>query len=148
MRTKTKNMKPVKTHSSKTLNDFFAVTDKHEFEKTEKNMLLAMRIEKAMKAKGFNKTEFATAMKVQPSVITKWLSGTHNFTTETLYDIEEKLSMCIINVKEPDRFEIISRSHITVAVTSKGELAPYCYGFVPHDLLKINQKTTKAVLQN
>jgi hypothetical protein len=35
--------------------------------------------------------EFAIMMKVQPSRVTRWLSGEHNFTLETLCAIEIKL---------------------------------------------------------
>jgi ribosome-binding protein aMBF1 (putative translation factor) len=111
---KKEKSKPAKTHKSEVLNAFFSVSDKDEHEKTEKNMLLAMRIEKAMKEKGYNKVQFAAAMKVQPSVITKWLSGTHNFTLDTLFDIEKELSMSLINTSEPSNIQTINSSYVTV----------------------------------
>jgi transcriptional regulator with XRE-family HTH domain len=54
-------------------------------------MLLAARIDDARKAKGWSQHEFAEQMGKNPSEISKWLSGTHNFTSDTLWDIEEKL---------------------------------------------------------
>lgn len=63
-----------------------------------KGALLSDKIEAAMKAKGLNRTTFARLMKVQASVITRWLSGTHNFTVETLYGIEEKLNIELIKL--------------------------------------------------
>ena len=62
-----------------------------EFEKTKKRMLLAAKIADAMKAKGWNKGKLAEALDQHQSVITKWLSGTHNFTADTLFDIERVL---------------------------------------------------------
>ena len=38
-----------------------------------------------------SRSQFANMMQTQPSVVTKWLSGKHNFTLETLCDIESKL---------------------------------------------------------
>ena len=90
--------KTARKHNSEILDDFFSVTDAKAYAKTEKNMLLAMRIDKAIKAKGLNKTKFANKMGVQASVITRWLSGAHNFTTDTLFDIEEALETCYINI--------------------------------------------------
>ncbi|MBB1284585.1 helix-turn-helix transcriptional regulator [Flavisolibacter sp. BT320] len=61
--------------------------------KVQKAKQLASRIEVAIKEKGINKSAFANMMGVQPSVITKWLSGGHNFTIDTLFDIEENLEI-------------------------------------------------------
>lgn len=107
--------KTARTHSSELLDDFFSVKNKKKYDKTEKNMLLAVRIEEAMKKHGYNKVRFAEAMHVQPSMVTRWLSGTHNFTIDTLYDIERLLSICIVNVIEPPLIEVIDKLHITVS---------------------------------
>lgn len=150
MKTKPKNMKPLKNHKSKILDDFFSVTDKNEYEKTEKKMLLAIRIEKAMKEKGLSKSQFAIAMKVQPSVITKWLSGTQNFTYDTLFDIQKTLSIEIINCGEPEGLEIVNRSYV-IAITNQGKLAncnDFSQEMMYKDLMQIPQGKTKAVLIN
>ncbi|HVX28376.1 MAG TPA: helix-turn-helix transcriptional regulator, partial [Parafilimonas sp.] len=63
-------------------------------EKINKSMLLAQKIFKAIKAKGWNKSDFAEAMGVKNlSIISKWLSGTNNFETNTLFDIEKVLDI-------------------------------------------------------
>ena len=110
--------KIARTHTSELLDDFFSVKDKKEYDKTEKNMLLATRIEEAMKKRGFNKGQFAEAIQVQPSVITRWLSGTHNFTIDTLYDIERLLSINIVNVIEPRLIKVIDKLHVTVSTSN------------------------------
>jgi transcriptional regulator with XRE-family HTH domain len=56
---------------------------------------------RAEKARGWNQNQFAEAMGKQPSEISKWLSGTHNFTAETLWDIEDQLGIELIALKEP-----------------------------------------------
>lgn len=55
----------------------------------ERRMRLAGFIADLIEQKGWTNGEFAKKMGKQPSVISKWLSGTHNFTTETLWEIEE-----------------------------------------------------------
>ena len=70
------------------------------FEKTKKQMLLTAKIQDAVKAKGINNAKFAAMMDQHPSVISKWLSGTHNFTVDTLLDIEEKLGISLIALNE------------------------------------------------
>ncbi len=59
-------------------------------------MLLAAKIDNAIKAKYWKKKEFAESLNKKPSEIAKWLSGTHNFTIETLFDIERVLDINII----------------------------------------------------
>ena len=107
--------KETKVYKSKILNDFFTINDTKAYKRTEKNMLLALRILKAMQTKKLNRIKFAEEMGVHPSVVTKWLSGTHHFTTETLFDIEEKLNICIINVVEPQQIETIVTYQIQVS---------------------------------
>ena len=44
----------------------------------------------------------------QPSVVTKWLSGTHNFTADTLADIQRVLEISLFNFDVQSRQEKIS----------------------------------------
>lgn len=64
--------------------------------RTFKQMAIAVRIADALEAKGWSKSEFAARMSQQPSVITRWLSGTQNFTIDTLSDIEEMLGVQLL----------------------------------------------------
>lgn len=66
------------------------------YEKTAKLMRIAVKIDDAIKASGMSKQDFALKLGKQKSVITKWLSGTHNFTAETLVEIEEVLDIKLI----------------------------------------------------
>lgn len=56
-------------------------------------------IEARLRGIGMSKKEFAERMDAQPSAVTKWLSGKHNFTIETLFKIEEVLRIQIF-IKE------------------------------------------------
>jgi transcriptional regulator with XRE-family HTH domain len=120
-----KKKKPARIHSTELTKDFFTITDKDQYEKTEKHMLLAMRIEAARKATGWSKREFANKLKVQPSVISKWLSGTHNFTSDTLFNIERELKICIVNVRENPHIELINRMQANIAAREQVPAAPF-----------------------
>ena len=61
--------------------------------KTERKMLIAAVLDDILKEKGWNKTRFAEKVDQQQSVITKWLSGTHNFTVDTLEEIGLALNL-------------------------------------------------------
>lgn len=87
-------------HTSKVLGDLLKEITPQEQTRTENKMVLAAKIDDARKARGWSKQEFASAMNQQPSVISKWLSGTHNFTADTLWDIEEKLEIELIALSE------------------------------------------------
>jgi transcriptional regulator with XRE-family HTH domain len=66
-----------------------------ELQKTKVKMVLAARIDDILQQKGWTKKQFALKLSKSPSEITKWLSGTHNFTIDTLSDICHVLDMDI-----------------------------------------------------
>lgn len=61
--------------------------------KISNKMYLAARLDDLLVAKGWNKSTFAEKMGKRPSEISKWLSGTHNFTMDTLTDIAHFLEV-------------------------------------------------------
>jgi transcriptional regulator with XRE-family HTH domain len=72
-----------------------------EQEMTDAKMLLAVRIADAMEARNWKNKDLLKAVgRDNPSVITKWLSGTHNFTTETLVAIGSALGISLLNLGE------------------------------------------------
>lgn len=80
---------------------------------TDAKMQLAAKIADAMFAKGWNKTELMRAIgKRNPSEITRWLSGTHNFTVETLIDLGRVLDTKFINFE--DNKPPVQQFHISV----------------------------------
>lgn len=85
-----------------------------EEKRIRSKMLLAAKIEDAMKAKGWNKTELlkATGQK-NASVATKWFSGTHNFTHDTLFDIQEALGVNLLSINDATE-EVIVTYHVIV----------------------------------
>ncbi len=107
-------MKQNETYNSDILDELLDEISPSELKKTEKRMLLAKRIAEGMQAKNWRKTDLAKAMKKQPSVITKWLSGTHNFSIDTLFDLEETLGIKLINTEESP-VQTVASFHISLS---------------------------------
>jgi len=76
------------------LDDILEEISTVEMKKIEQKMLNSEKIRKAMDAKGWNKTRLLEEMNMKSaSIITKWLSGTHNFTQDTLIEIGQVLDI-------------------------------------------------------
>lgn len=77
----------------------------------ENRMLLSAKIFEAIQGQGISKSKLAGLLGQHPSVITKWLSGTHNFTTDTLTDIERvlKIKLFAHNVEQRKQIVIVKR---------------------------------------
>jgi len=87
--------------------------------KTDKKMILATKIAHAIKAKGLKKSEFANKLGKVPSEISKWLSGTHNFTTDTLLDIEEILSIQLVDTSNWDSYDRFKKVNVKPPLKAK-----------------------------
>lgn len=85
-----------------------------EQEETDVKMLLAAKIYKAMKQKGWTQTRFAEAANQHVSVVSKWLSGTHNFTVETLLSIQRMLGIRLLDIDEP-KFKSLLDVKLTIS---------------------------------
>jgi ribosome-binding protein aMBF1 (putative translation factor) len=124
-------MGKAKNYTSNLLDSIMKEISADEQEKTDKKMLLAARIDDAIKAKGWKKKDFATAMNKKPSEISKWLSGTHNFNSDTLFDIEPILGICLINISETAKPQV---TKYEILVSQKVELPkekPYTNPYSP-----------------
>jgi len=76
-----------KGHFSDFLDDFEKEIPVSVSKKIARKLCIAAVLDDILKEKGWNKTRFASETKQQPSVITKWLSGNHNFTVDSLEEI-------------------------------------------------------------
>lgn len=68
-----------------------------------KKELLAKLIKDSLQEANMRSSQFAEKVKKRPSEVTKWLSGSHNFTIDTLFQIEKELGITIINLSEPPK---------------------------------------------
>jgi transcriptional regulator with XRE-family HTH domain len=97
------------TYNSPILDALFQETSSKESRKIEKRMLLAAKIDDAIKAKGWKQKHLLEALgKENPSIISKWLSGTHNFTTDTLFELEEVLDITLVDLEEKPKEQVAS----------------------------------------
>lgn len=99
------NNKP-RTYKSPILSELIENISQEELEKTESKMRLAVKIADAIKSKGYGKTEFAKKIKKNNSEISKWLSGTHNFTHDTLILLQKELDVNLVNSVINEKLEI------------------------------------------
>jgi len=63
----------------------------------DNKQLVADKIKDRLKQLGISRQQFASMMKVQPSTVTKWLSGNNNFQIYTLFEIEKQLQFNLFN---------------------------------------------------
>ncbi|MBQ9231506.1 MAG: helix-turn-helix transcriptional regulator [Prevotella sp.] len=91
-------MKVITGKTSKVIADVLAQIDQKEFARTQKRLMLAAKIDEAMRRKGYNQRQFAKLMGKSTTVISEWLSGERNFTSDTLVDIEEALGIQLLDV--------------------------------------------------
>ncbi len=94
-----KSMK-AENYSSELLDSMLDAITPEQQKSIDRKMMLAAKIYDAMKAKGWNQKTFAAAIGKQQSEISKWLSGTHTFTSDTLWTIGDNLGIELLPVKE------------------------------------------------
>lgn len=59
---------------------------------------IAERLSEVLKTKGLTQKDFARILNKRDSEISKWLTGKHNFTTQTIARIETALGCKLINI--------------------------------------------------
>lgn len=106
------NQSKAKKHSSKILTELLSEISPLEMKKTKEKMMLAARIEDLVNEKGWTKSQFAKKMGKNPSEITKWYSGTQNFTTEILTHISFVLEVNVADLFCMKHQQVIDRKSI------------------------------------
>jgi transcriptional regulator with XRE-family HTH domain len=132
-------MNKAEIYHSPILDELMQEISPEELEKTEKRMLLAARIDDAIKAKGWKRKDFAEALGKIPSEITKWLSGTHNFTSDTLFDIERVLNIKLVKLDNRPQ-EVIKTYIFNVTSQSAQEPQDYLGSIIYNNDLKQSYK--------
>lgn len=112
--------KKAKKYNSDILTGIFSEITPQEQKRTDNRMLLAAKIKEGMNAKSWKNKHLAEALNQQPSVITKWLSGSHNFTSDTLSDIENVLGIKLLAVEEKKERQVVTyRTLISATVVNE-----------------------------
>lgn len=134
-----KMSKKAKHYSSEGVQGLLQKRDPVKTARTRKRMLIAARIEDILNELGWKKKDLADHLGKNPSEVTKWLSGTHHFTTDTLSDIEHVTGMAIIPVAEKKEPRIIWQVVVRQEVKEKhGEFVP------PKEML--DPRTLKSIV--
>lgn len=106
-----------KQHTSSLISELMAESTPLENAQVKNRMELAAKLDDLIIQKKWSKKEFAKRVGKHPSEITKWLSGTHNFT----HDILTEISL-VLNISLSDLFakkQVQSLPNVTVIVSSK-----------------------------
>ncbi|QEC45684.1 helix-turn-helix domain-containing protein [Pseudobacter ginsenosidimutans] len=91
-------------YSSDLIDEMFKLITPEAQAKTHYRMGLAAKIDDALKAKGWKNQDLAKALNIKSSsLVSKWLSGTHNFTVDTLVLIQMALGIQLLDVGEEDK---------------------------------------------
>jgi transcriptional regulator with XRE-family HTH domain len=134
-------MNKAQEYSSNIIDDLLADITPQDIEKRAKKLLLATRIAEAIQKKGWSKKEFAQRINRKPSEISRWLSGSNNFTVDTLLEIEELLCISLLHVEEgvlePKTRKTVKYNLVIAAVnrnkSANNNIVPYGsnWNFVP-----------------
>jgi transcriptional regulator with XRE-family HTH domain len=119
-------MNKIETYSSKAIDSILKEIDPKLEKQVEFRMKLAAKIDNARKKLGWNKKQLAEKLSKRPSEISKWLSGTHNFTSDTLFDIQVLMGIELINLNEKPKEQVL-RFSFEVSQTESGKT--YNYGY-------------------
>ena len=94
-------MKKAEGHHIDILEELLNEITPRERKRTENRMRLAAKIADAIEAKGWSKQKLAKELGYKSSsIVTKWLSGTNNFTCDVLSDIQDVLGVELLNTEE------------------------------------------------
>lgn len=103
--------KPKRTDKVDQISNILNAVDPVEKNRLRYRMKLAAKIDDARRKRNLSKAQFAEVMNKRPSEITKWLSGTHNFTTDTLFEIQHSLDIELLDI---DIEEKVTHTHLVV----------------------------------
>ena len=113
---------------------------------TSTKMTLAARLEDLIFSRGWGKSEFAEKVNKNPSEITKWLSGTQNFTLETLCEIAITFGISIEELFVSKRIQVINK--VQVFISSK-TIEPGISYFTPFENKEITiRKYSASIYRN
>lgn len=123
------NKKTARKYTSPVITQLLSEITPVEKLQTNTKMTLAARLYDLITARGWGKSEFAEKVNKNPSEITKWLSGTQNFTIDTLAEIGVILNMPVSELIAPKKVHIINRVQVVISVKEVQQSIKY---FTPY----------------
>ncbi|WP_367769052.1 helix-turn-helix transcriptional regulator [Flavobacterium sp. WC2421] len=116
-----KTNKKARVYNSPIVESILSNISKEELDITEGKMRLAIKIAEAIRTTGLNKSQFAKKINKNNSEISKWLSGTHNFTTDTLLLLESELPIKLVD-SEINETIALKNLHLEVVSTKESKI--------------------------
>jgi len=88
------------------------------------------RVKQLLKEKGLTQQNFAEKMGKQPSEISKWFKGEHNFTLKSITKMEAELGEDIINIPYKKQYIVADGVMASISMQVNGQAAhePYNKG--------------------
>lgn len=111
-----KTNKKAEKYNSSVIGELLGEITSAEKMQVRVKMQLAARLDDLIMESGLNKSEFASKLDKNPSEISKWLSGTHNFTIDTLVEISEALNIHVQELFVSKPIQLVNKMQI-VAVS-------------------------------
>lgn len=117
--------------------------------KVSKNVQLGGEVHRILSIKGWSQSDLAKKMKKSESEVSKWLSGFHNFTFQTIMNIEEALGEKVIyTASEVDKIrnevnqnafnELNEKVFLAINKKMHSSLAHHMYRIATKDLRENN----------
>ncbi len=94
-----------------------AITDTTELSKEEKRKLFAKYIRSKLRSVELDQKKFAAKLNKKPPEISKWLSGNHNFTLDTIFEIENQLKIKLVELGAIDLGREIGSRNLQLKTT-------------------------------
>jgi ribosome-binding protein aMBF1 (putative translation factor) len=92
-------------------------------DQNDRRMGIALKIADTLHLRGLSNQEFAFMMGKKTSEVSRWLSGTHNFTTETLWQIERVLKIQLLTSSPIEPHQEHQINELTNFVTAEVQKA-------------------------
>ena len=96
-------MNSPRKHTSKTIQRINSSGDKVRRARLSKKMRIAAKISNTLETLSWNDKDLASRLDKYSSEISKWLKGDHNFTIDTLSDIEEILNIKLLDLEDKNK---------------------------------------------
>src|SRR5688572_3829132 len=93
-----KGKQRARKHKSKIIERIKSGQESLDVARTRKRLLMASKISEALASKDIKRIELAKLLDKYSSEVTRWTSGDHNFTQDTLSDLEEVLGIQLLDV--------------------------------------------------
>ncbi|MEK6476040.1 helix-turn-helix transcriptional regulator [Catalinimonas sp. 4WD22] len=91
-------MSKAQKHRSELIQGLLSKSKPVDKQKARIKMIIAANIDEAIQEKGWTRSKLANELGVGRSLVSKWLSGTHNFTVDTLVDICQVLETSMVDL--------------------------------------------------